>query len=85
MARVYIDTDVDIDVDDFLEECSEREIEEVIKWLNYNDYLSHSSINERSKNLMDLEWDKAIDKLHSNRIQLTPSEEEFIKTIANRL
>ena len=85
MARVYIDTDVDIDVDDFLEECSEYEIEEVIKWLNHNDYLSHSAINERSKNLMDLEWDKAIDKLHSNRIQLTPSEEEFIKTISNRL
>jgi hypothetical protein len=85
MARVYIDTDVDVDVDDFLEECNEHEIEEVIKWLNYNDYLRTSTINERSKNLMDLEWDKAIEKLHSNRIQLTPSEEEFIKTIANRL
>jgi hypothetical protein len=85
MARVYIDTDVEVDVDDFLEECSEREIEEVIKWLNYNDYLRASSINERSKNLMDIEWDKTIEKLHSNRIQLTPSEEEFIKTIANRL
>jgi hypothetical protein len=85
MARVYIDTDVDVDVDDFLEECNDYEIEEVIKWLNYNDYLRASSINERSKNIMDIEWDKVIEKLHSNRIQLTPAEEEFIKNIANRL
>jgi hypothetical protein len=85
MARVYIDTDIDVDVDDFLEECNDHEIEEVIGWLEDNGHLSEYYADERKKNLMDLEWDKAIDKLHSNRIQLTPSEEEFIKTIANRL
>jgi hypothetical protein len=85
MARVYIDTDIDVDVDDFLNECNDYEIEEVIGWLEDNGHLSEYYADERKKNLMDLEWDKAIDKLHSNRIQLTSSEEEFIKTIANRL
>jgi hypothetical protein len=85
MARVYIDTDVDIDVDDFMNGCWESEIKEIIEWLDYNGHLHTSSINERSKNLMDIEWDKAIEKLSLNRTQLTVAEEEFIKTIANRL
>ncbi len=85
MARVYIYTDVEVDVDEFLDDCDSHEIEEVIKWLNYNDYLRTSTIFEQNKNLMDLEWDKAITKLHSSRIQLTPTEEELIKSIANRL
>ena len=83
--NVEVDVEIDVDVDDFLNDCSSREIKEVIDWLRDNNELSIESVPERSKNLMDLEWDKAINKLHSNRIQLTPAEEEFIKSIANRL
>jgi hypothetical protein len=90
MARVSqwgveVDVDIDVDVDDFLNECSSSEIKEVIDWLRDNDELSVGSVPKRSKNIMDIEWDKVIEKLHSNRIQLTPAEEEFIKTIVNRL
>jgi hypothetical protein len=85
MASIYLRQDIDIDVDEFMESCCSYEIKEIIEWLDYNGHLHTSSINERSKNLMDIEWDKAIEKLSLNRTQLTVAEEEFIKTIANRL
>jgi hypothetical protein len=85
ITQYNVEVDVDIDVDDFLNECSSREIEEVIKWLKDNGELPVGSIFEREKNLMDLEWDKIILKLQLNRIQLTLSEEELIKSIVNRL
>jgi hypothetical protein len=83
--NVEADVEIDVDVDDFLNDCSSREIKEVIDWLRDNDELSIESVPERSKNLMDLEWDKSINKLSLNRTQLTVAEEEFIKSIANRL
>ena len=85
ITQYNVEVDVDIDVDDFLNKCSSWEIEEVIKWLKDNGELPVGSILEREKNLMDLEWDKIILKLQLNRIQLTLSEEELIKSIVNRL
>jgi len=86
MARVYIDTDVDIDVDDFMDSCCNYELEEVIDWLEVNGHLPETvRVSKDNKNLMDLEWDNALYKLSLNRTQLTVAEEEFIKTIANRL
>jgi hypothetical protein len=85
MARVYLDTDVDVDVNEFLDSCCNYEIEEVIDWLEYHGQLKKYHIDENKKNLMDIEWDNALHKLSLNRVQLTVAEEEFIKTIANRL
>ena len=86
MASIYLRQDIDIDVDEFMESCCSYEIDDVIDWLEVNGHLPETvRISEDKKNLMDIEWDKAIEKLHSNRTQLTVAEEEFIKTIANRL
>jgi len=86
MASIYLRQDIDIDVDEFMDSCSSYEIDEVIDWLEVNGHLpTMNHISEDKKNLMDIEWDNALHKLSSNRIQLTPAEEEFIKTIANRL
>jgi hypothetical protein len=85
ITQYNVEVNVDIDVDDFLNKCSSREIGEVIEWLKDNGELPVESILEREKNLMDLEWDKIILKLQLNRIQLTLSEEELIKSIVNRL
>jgi hypothetical protein len=86
MASIYLRQNIDIDVDEFMESCCSYEIDDVIDWLEVNGHLPETvHISEDKKNLMDIEWDKAIEKLHSNRTQLTVAEEEFIKTIANRL
>ena len=86
MASIYLRQDIDIDVDEFMESCCSYEIDDVIDWLEVNGHLpTMNHISEDKKNLMDIEWDNALHKLSSNRTQLTVAEEEFIKTIANRL
>lgn len=37
--NVSIEADVNIEIDDFLYECSEKEIQEIIEWLTFNDYI----------------------------------------------
>lgn len=81
---VYINKDIDIDIDDFLWACDNDDIEEVIDWLKSRKHIDDKDIDE-DKNIMDLEWDKVIDKLSTKRIYLTQQEEDTIKSIANRL
>jgi hypothetical protein len=35
--NVSIEADIDVEIDDFLCECSEKEIEEIIEWLKRMD------------------------------------------------
>lgn len=43
-----------------------------------------TGIEDNSKNLHDLEWEKVISKLHQVRLRLTIEEENIIKQIANK-
>jgi len=65
--------DVDVNVEDFLDACSESEIEEVIEWLSENDY--KLTINDDAN--------KDLVKLISV-ISLTTEDEILIKQIANK-
>ena len=76
---------IDINIIDVLDDCSGWEIDQVIEWLEDNDYIVNKDVQViEDKNLMDLEWDKVIDKLSTLRLQLTPQEEEIIKQITNK-
>lgn len=65
--------DVDVDVQDFLDACSESEIEEVIYWLSENDYKldMYDDANEDLVKLISV-------------ISLTTEDEILIKQIANK-
>ena len=78
MPTIYstLTTDVDIDVEEFLTECSEKEIQQVIKYLKRNDYIAH---DESATNT------SALDVIYNKSIALTHQEEELINKIANRL
>lgn len=78
---------VDIDIRDFLWNCDEYDIKEIVEYLKDRKYITRRDIDEdyEDKNLMDLEWDKVIDKLSTKRVYLTQQEEDTIKSIANRL
>lgn len=77
---------IDINIIDALDDCNGWEIDKVIEWLKDNDYITNKDINKDcDKNLMDLEWDRVIDKLSTKRVYLTQQEEDTIKSIANRL
>lgn len=77
---------IDINIIDALDDCNGWEIDQVIEWLKDNDYIANKDVQViEDKNLMDLDWDKVIDKLSTKRIYLTQQEEDTIKSIVNRL
>jgi hypothetical protein len=82
------DISMDVDIEDFLYECSSREIEEVIKWLEESDYIKpHNIVDEGSVDegsVMDIEWSNTVSKLQTLRQRLTLEEEELIKSIVNK-
>jgi hypothetical protein len=87
MARVSaygieVDVDFDVDVEEFLDDCSKREIEEVIQWLVDRDWIKPNQVEEG--NVMDIEWFDTVSKLHTLRQRLTVEEEELIKSIVNK-
>lgn len=77
------DISLDMDVEDFLDECNSREIKEVIEWLVETEWIK-SEHTTNWGNLLDEEWYETCNKLHTLRQRLTPEEEELIKSIVNR-
>jgi hypothetical protein len=79
---------IDIEVDDFLDSCSEYEINEVIDWLDENGYIDKKKVvatdGNNAMGVLDYEWDTVITTLSEKRLSLTSNEEEIIKNIAKR-
>lgn len=82
MAEMY----VDIDVEEFVDNCRSREIEELVDYLRTEGHLEdHKNATTESMSVLDLEWAEVIDKISGRaRLRLTNEEEEIIKKIANR-
>ena len=74
MPTIYskLTTDVDIDVEEFLMKCSEKEIQQIIKYLKRNDYIAS---DESATNT------SALDVIYNKSIALTHQEEELINKI----
>ena len=68
-----VEVEVDIDVEDFLDECSETEIEEVIEWLKNNNYKINIE-EDTNEDLIKL----------MNVISLTVEDEILLNNIANK-
>jgi hypothetical protein len=81
-----VEAEVDIDVEDFIDECSDREIEKLIKYLIEEGKLPKSLTKYgQSQNLSvnDVLWYETISKIQSNRLGMTDEEIEIIEKIAN--
>lgn len=78
--------DIDIDVDEFLDECSTHEIEEAIDWLRDAGYLTPlDEAIEGSQSFQDEDFNNALLKLVGNRFKLSVEDEQTIMAIANQL
>jgi hypothetical protein len=78
--------DCEVDVDDFMDELSEREIKEVIEWLQENeDDFDESSILPKNLNFDESLLLQNLNKIKANLIQVTLEEMEVINQIAKRL
>ena len=51
MASIYttVDVDVDIEIDEFVDSCSERELQMLVRYLQEVGYLDKSNIRDESK------------------------------------
>lgn len=78
-----VEAEVDVDVEKFLDECSEREIKYVLKWLKDNDYgLYHAHENLTAGDellLIDIQ------NMYSNFMRLTEDQIQAINLIAKSL
>lgn len=80
------ETYIDIDPDEFIDNCSKREIQELIESLVDSGHISRTAIStpDDKKSVLDLEWDEIMDKLIKNRVMLSNDEEEIIRNISKR-
>lgn len=81
----YFSTEIDIDVDEFLSECTTSEKKELIEALQEDGWLVKEKVTqEHNMSLLDEEWLTVTSKLNTLRLRLSPEEEELIKEIVNR-
>jgi|688.fasta_scaffold05049_35 hypothetical protein len=83
------ETYVDVDVDDFLSECSLREKEELIDALVEDGWVVRVSPKgvipeERLPSIPELEWQEMCNKLSSIRHIISTEDEETIKQILKK-
>lgn len=77
--------EVEVDVDEFIDACSDSEIEDLLKRLERKGYINPQS-QVIEGNMLDQEWSEVIAKISGNgRLRLSNEEEDVIRKIANRL
>ena len=77
--------EVDIDVEDFLDQCYDSEIERIIEILTKDGYLKKTQVTD-PETTDDSEWHTQLTKLRDRgRMQLTNEEESLILHIANKV
>jgi len=86
MPRFYqdVEAEVDIDVEDFIYECSDRDIEKIIKCLVEEGKLPKTLKPITGITFTEEMWNETIEKLRSNRLLLSDEEIDIIEKIAKR-
>ncbi len=86
MATFWVDTEVDLSVNEIYENLSDREILKLVDLLvEEGVVISTNTSKNESMSLLDEEWKKTLLNLMNNRHRLSNEDEETIKTIANKL
>ena len=82
--------DIEIDVEEFWENCSKYEQEEMIDMLEEEGWVRRiipngkNPGNYKQPSLMDQEWETMVRNLYDLRQRVTLEEEEIIKKIVSR-
>ena len=81
---VEVDVDLDIDVAEFYDDCSDREKEELAGYLIEDGFIPGQTNQVGEDNILDITYKEALNKLYSKRIYLTLDEEQFLINLANK-
>lgn len=86
MPNFDIQTDIDIDIEEFVDACNEREIDELIDYLVECEYIPPTMLREviSSKTFSEKDFEEKLSKIANNRFLLSDEEFELIEKIANR-
>jgi hypothetical protein len=85
MPDFYIDS-IDISPSEFVDACSDGEINQLIEILIEDGYIDHKIIINNSNKTPDEQlFGQSLAKLIENKHRLTNAEEEVINKISNRL
>lgn len=81
----YVHVDTDISVDEFLEECTPRELQVAVEWLQGANYINKDEVGVITQNNAEDEiFNESLKGLINNRFRLTVEEEELIMSIAKK-
>ena len=87
MATIYttVDVDVDIEIDEFVDSCSEKDLHMLIRYLQEAGYLDKSNIRDESKMTSnEIEFRDKMSLLSDKFYQMTIEEAELIENLYNK-
>lgn len=82
-----VEAEVDVDIEEFVDECSDREIQVLIRYMVEEGKLPKILTGygpSQNLSINDLMWYETIEKIRSNRLTLTDEEIDIIENIAKR-
>jgi len=79
----YFTADIDIEVNEFLDECSRKDIENVIEYLIKHKHISGNQLNTKLSPPEQI-FESALNKIHGNWNRLTAEEEQVIYDLASK-
>lgn len=87
MATVYttVDIDVDIEIDEFVNSCSNRDMQILIRYLQEEGHLSNLNVKDESKMTADeIEYCKMLSALMDKYIQMSVEDLQTIHNLYNK-
>jgi hypothetical protein len=76
---------VDVEVDEFWDECSTSEKEALVNRMVDDGWVKRTShIAGQQLSMMDIEWVEMCNNLSDLRLSISPDDEEIIKQIVNK-
>jgi hypothetical protein len=84
MATIYttVDVDVDIEIDEFVDSCSERELQMLVRYLQEVGYLDKSNIRDESKMTSnEIEFRDKMSLLSDKFYQMTIEDAEILEKL----
>ena len=87
MASIYttVDIDVDIEIDEFVDSCSPRDMQMLIRYLQEEGHLSNLNVKDESKMTADeIEHCNMLSTLMDKYIQMSVEDLQTIENLYNK-
>jgi ribosomal protein S8 len=87
MATIYtsVDVDVDIEIDEFVDSCNDRDIKNLLRYLSEEGYLNEFNIKDETKmSANEIQFRDKMSLLSDKYYQMSVEETELIENLYNK-